>query len=397
MSIYKEKLLDEIARDNIPFIPNQLERVGSIFNTVQGRYTLIGSVSGVGKTSVVDDMMILKPYNWLINTKSKLHFETLYFSMERQIKFKLAKFVSWKLYNDKGIRISSDTILGYTQNRVLSASENKLLESFQPWMDDLLELVDIKDGAKSVADISFEIEKLRKKLGTLITTDNNAVYVNGVQQFKFKGLVKETKRSNIPIVKFKFKDKSYELEQNDKRYILHEPNTIVQIVIDHIGKTKIDGYANKKLAIDGLDEVLCNARDLYNFNPVAISQFNRSLSDMARLKYSKGNLEPMYEDFKDTGNPVESADLVLSLFDPYKYQSYDSKGLYKGYDIAQGMVAPNGAQRFRSLHIIKHSFGVSNVTFGLKFMGESMHFITLPKASEYNKLQKIYEEVAKGN
>jgi len=397
MSLYQEKLLNEIYGRAIPFIPNQLERVGNIYNTVQGRYTLIGSNSGTGKTAFVDDTLILKPYNWLLKTKSKLHFEALYFSMERQARFKLAKFASWKLYNDKGIRISADTILGYTPYRKLSTNENKLVESFKPWMDNLLELVDIKDGAKSVAEVSLDIDNLRKRLGVLITADNDTVYFNGKARLKFGDQFKDTKRGKIKVVRFKYKDKSYELVQNDKRFVAHNPNSIVYIVIDHIGKVKLDGYNTKKQAIDALDELLSEARDVYNFNPVVISQFNRSISDITRMKYAKGNLEPMVEDFKETGNTVESADLVLSMFDPFKYNSFDDKGNYKGYNIASGTLAPDGSQRFRSLHVLKNSFGIANVSFGMKFIGEAMYFNMLPKASEYSKIQKVYESIAKGH
>ena len=62
------------------------------------------------------------------------------------------------------------------------------------------------------------------------------------------------------------------------------------------------------------------------------------------------------------------------------------------------MLTPGGKQRFRSLHILKNSFGTDQVTFGLHFIGESMHFKVLPRPdTEHSKLIKIYESIAKGN
>jgi hypothetical protein len=397
MSLYKEKLLDEISKGNPVLLPNQLARVGSVYNTVPARYKLVGSVSGVGKTSFVDDTEVLKPFDYIKRNDIDIHYETLYYSMERQMRYKLAKWSSWKIFQDTRLRLHSDVILGYHPSRKLSKEEHELVKKVEPWMDELLEMVDLRDGQQSVSTIANDIKRLRLKLGTWFTTDEKQLYENGKPTgLRFKGDIIKTKRGDVPIVNFQHKGKSYQLKQNDKLYIYNNPRTIVNIVVDHIGKTKVDSYGTKKLAIDALDEVMADARDSFSFNPILISQFNRSLSDINRLKYSKGNLEPMYEDFKDSGNTVESADLVLSLFNPYKYNSYDESGMYKGYDILQGTLAPNGSQRFRSLHVLKNSFGIDNVTFGLLFMGETMYFETLPKPDETTKLRKIYKLISQG-
>jgi len=395
MSVYNE-FLDTLKNRSIPIIPNQLARVGNIFNIVQGRYTLVGSVSGVGKTSFVDDDFLLKPYEWLQVTKSDIYFEGLYFSMERQVRAKLAKITSWLLFVKHGIRLSSEIILGNNPFRKVLPEEQLFIDKLQPWMDAFLEMVDIKDGRKTVNEIKQEIELLGKRLGFLITTDINTVFIDGVEKLKFKGEVIATRKGNVPIVRFNFQDKSYVMKQNSRLFVPKNEKYIITIIVDHVGKIKEDGYIGKKQAIDALDAVLSDARDVYNFNPIAISQFNRSLSDITRLKYSKGNLEPLYEDFKDTGNTVESADLVLSLFNPYKYGSYDSEGFYKGYDIKRGLLTPDGNQRFRSLHILKNSYGVSDVSFGLKFLGECMYFSTLPRPDDLPNLQAVYEKVQVG-
>jgi len=401
MNSYQKNIIDNLDVENKALIPNQLARVGEIFNFVKGRYTLVGSVSGVGKTAFVDDSLILKPYEWVKSTNSPLHFEVLYISMERQARFKHAKFTSWKIYKETGYRLDADTILKNNPFRKLTTEDKTLIKSYQPWAEEMLDSIDLKDGIKTVEEISGYIEYLRQKLGTLFKTDDNHLYKEDEKilnlfhrKASFNGEFKQSKRGKIPIISFTYRDKKYEIQKNSKLFIPHNPDYIVSILIDHIGKTSTKGFTSKKLALDALDEVLCTARDLYNFNPIPISQFNRSLSDPTRLKYSKGNLEPMYEDFKDTGNFVESADLILSVFNPYKYQSYDEKGFYKGYDIKGGMLTPNGDQRFRSLHIIKHSFGSGEISFGLKFIGESMYFSTLPRPDDLIGLQKIYTQIA---
>ncbi len=399
MSIYQEVLLNGLDNNDIPLIPNQLDRLSTYFNIVPSRYTLIGSVSGAGKTSFVDDVLLLKPYEWLKRTNSDIYFEGLYFSMERKLQFKLAKFASWKLFTERNIRITADTILGYSINRKLLPMEKHIIERFKPWMDELLETVDIKDGAKTVAEVAREIRKLGEKLGDLFETDEEGLSQNGnvLVGFKDKWKQKKTKRGLVDYIAFTFKDKRYVIEKNSKLFVPHNPKMIILIIVDHIGKIKTDGYVSKKQAIDALDFVLSEARDVYGFSPIVISQFNRSVSDIHRLKYAQGDLEPIVDDFKDSSNTVESADLVLSIFNPFKYKSYNERGEYKGYNILHGMLTPNGSQRFRSLHVLKNSFGTDIVTMGLRFTGECMYFSTLPKLDDTARLTAIYESIARGN
>lgn len=91
------------------------------------------------------------------------------------------------------------------------------------------------------------------------------------------------------------------------------------------------------------------------------------------------------------------ADLVLSLFNPFRYKSYDDNGMYKGYNIRDNMVSPLGYNRYRLLSILKNSYGVDDVDFGLRFWGEVNAFATLPKSdSDLHELQKVYNEIQQG-
>jgi hypothetical protein len=213
-------------------------------------------------------------------------------------------------------------------------------------------------------------------------------------------LTKPTVQGNLPYIKLKVGYMQLEITPDSKYYILKNPNTFIPIVIDHVGKTKTENGITKKSAIDELDNILSDARDTYGFMPIVISQFNRDVGDVNRLKLTGGNLEPILEDFKDSGNPGESADLVISPFDPYRYKSYNNDGLYKGYNITSsirpGTLTPEGIQRFRSLHILKNSYGPSQLTYGMKFMGEVMHYSLLP-LPESKEMEKVYEEIALGN
>ena len=51
-------LMDKGRRGEAVYIKNSLERVDKVFNLMQARLILLGSTSGAGKSSFVDDNII---------------------------------------------------------------------------------------------------------------------------------------------------------------------------------------------------------------------------------------------------------------------------------------------------------------------------------------------------
>ena len=371
------------------FIKNPLERLDKVFNFQREQYMVLGSVTGTGKTSIVDHFIlsIIQDY------PKDMHFEVLYYSMERKKKFKFAKWLSWRMKVSENIRVSSDTIMN--RNGKLSLVQLKHIRNKHgDWLENTMSYVDLREGAKSVKEISDDIDRLARKLGDVYHTDSAHIYKND----KFiKALNTDqfivTRYGKRLFTRFTINNKQYTLYQNDSIYVTLKPS-VVFIVIDHIGKVKIE--KNKKETLDRLDDVLSNARDKYSFSPIAISQFNRAVGNIDRQKLHKGNLAPILEDFKDTGNLTESADLVLSLFDPARYSSWDAQGEYKGINIRDSTITPIGQQRTRSLHILKNTFGYDNAQILLRFTGESMFFSTMPLVTDTTAISKMYKEISKG-
>jgi hypothetical protein len=398
MSEYNSLLthLDRILEGKEQYIPNPHDRIRETFNLHKGRYILVGSNSGVGKTSVVDDTLILKPYEWVSKQSFDFHYEVLYYSMERATRDKLAKWLSWKIYQDKGLKIPSNVFSVGSQGDIkLDANHTKLAKEYEPWMKDLLSHITIHQGPQYPSKIREDIEKAARRLLYTITSDNTNIYINGVEKAKFEpSIVKQTISGMLPYRILNIADEKIEIFPNQVKYVLRKSNTFFYILLDHIGKLRGD---SKKNSIDEVDEILSTARDNYQMSPIAISQFNRAIGDITRIKFANGSLEPTLDDFKDSGNPTESADLILSIFDPYRYHSFSKEGLYHGYNIADSMnpstLSPSGNQRFRSLHVLKNSYGPSQITYGMRFTGEVMDFKLLPLPND-PALIKVYEEIA---
>jgi len=373
----------------LTYIKNPLDRLDKVFNFYREQYMVLGSNTSVGKTALLDHFIlsIIRDY------PKDMHFEVLYYSMERKKKFKYAKWVSWNMKDVSDMRISSDTIL----NRNGKLTDKQLVHiktAHGDWLDNVLQYVDIREGRKTVKQIEYDIERVAKRLGTHFSADDAHIYQNG----KIIGALNtnqyiNTKYGKRLFTRFDFKGKTYTLYQNDNMYVTPKP-TIVFIIIDHIGKIPIEG--SKKATLDRLDEVLSSARDKYSFSPIAVSQFNRGIGSTDRQKLHKGDLSPTLEDFKDTGNLIESADLVLSLFDPARYKSWNAAGEYDGYQIRDNTITPLGQQRARALFVLKNSFGMSDTRTMLRFTGESAYFESMPSYNDTAKLTQMYNEIAKG-
>jgi hypothetical protein len=131
----------------------------------------------------------------------------------------------------------------------------------------------------------------------------------------------------------------------------------------------------KKQSIDKLSNELRFARDFYGFSPVAVSQFNREISNPIRIK--NGDVEPQLDDFKDSSSPGEDCDVALALFDPMRYKVADPSG----YDLDK-LKDQYGAKYFRSLRLIKNSYGEDDVRIGLGFLGQIGMFKELPRKKD---------------
>jgi hypothetical protein len=92
------------------------------------------------------------------------------------------------------------------------------------------------------------------------------------------------------------------------------------------------------------------------------------------MRLKNGDVEPQLEDFADSSSTQNDADVVLALFDPMRYKVADSSG----YDLEK-LKDSYGAKYFRSLRLIKNSYGEDDIRVGLGFLGQIGMFKELPR------------------
>ena len=321
-------------------IPMGFNRLNRYVGIRKSMYYLIGGLTGSGKTSFIDDAFVLNPVDWALSPEGKasgVKVKVWYRSMERSRTYKLAKWTSRKIFIDQGIIIPVNKLLGWTEK--MTKDEHDLFLHYEDYMNELSELVTIIDGPENPVGIAKELKNYALERGEI------------VQQDKF-----------------------------NKAYIPNDPNEITIVVIDHIGllKTTRD-QPTKKEAIDKMSDELRYARDFYGYSPVVVSQFNRSISNPIRIK--NGDVEPQLEDFADSSSTQNDSDVVMALFDPMRYNVADPSG----YELDK-LRDEFGGKYFRSVRLIKNSYGEDDIRIGLAFLGQIGMFSELPRKRDITDL-----------
>lgn len=315
-------------------IPMGFDRLNRYIGIRKSMYFLVGGLTGSGKTSFIDDAFVLNPYDWYISQKAPgIKLRMIYRSMERSRTYKLAKWVSRKIFLDHGEIIPVNKLLGWTDR--MSKNEHDLFLMYEDYMANMSECITIIDGPENAVGIAKELKA-------------HALQNGRIEQ----------------------------VDEYNKIYVPNNPNEITIVVIDHIGllKTTKD-QTTKKAAIDKMSDELRYARDFYGYTPVAVSQFNRDISNPIRIK--NGDVEPQLEDFADSSQTQNDADVVLALFDPMRYKVQDPSG----YNMEK-LKDQYGAKYFRSLRLIKNSYGEDDIRIGLGFMGQVGMFKELKKRKD---------------
>lgn len=244
-------------------IPMGFKRLNRYIGIRKRIMSLIFGSTGSGKSAFLHSAYILNPYDSFIKSKNNnIKFKVILFSMERSKVYILAKWMSRKIFVDQGIFIPLQKLLGWWDVK-LTKDEHDLFLQYKPYLDKLLEVVDIVEGAQNPTGIYRYVK--------------NYAETNG----KFE-----------------------QIDEYTKVYIPDHPNEIVIIAEDHLGLTKTEkGMSTKKEAIDKVSEYNQWFRDILGYSPVAVSQLTRNLSNPMYLKLD--SFEPTVDDIKESGRPGE--------------------------------------------------------------------------------------------
>lgn len=248
------------------------------------------------------------------------------------------------MFVDHGIVLDVPTILNWpNKKRDLTEKEYELISSYAPFFDEMMERVIIITGSMNPT---------------------------GIYKFAEDFMLSKGKEERI--------------DKFNKRYIPNDENLVVFHVTDHVGLVSSEnGLSNDKAILDKHSYYMMKLRDHYNITPIDICQLNRNIEDVYRLNNTEVDVKP--SDFAGSSDMYQNADMAIGLMNPYKLKVFD----YGGYKIPQ-FITEEGDNRYRSLKILKNSFGRDDIVISFFFYGENGAMIQLPNAKEidYNKVSK---------
>lgn len=311
-------------------------------------YTVVFGPTGAGKSALVHNMFILNPFDWMksrYNIKGK-KLKVFLFSMERSKVLLLAKWVSRKIFLDHGVLIPLQKLLGWWENKI-DDREKAYFEMYEDYISDLMSCVEVIEGPINPTGVY----KLLKSYALS----------HGREEIK---------------------------DEYTKIYHPTDPTEIVVPIFDHHGLTKIEKGMNKKEAIDKLSEHAQWSRDYLGYSPVDVAQLTRGLNNPLYSKQE--SFEPTLDDVKESGRPGEDADQVLSIFEPLRFKT---KNL--SYDAEQFVNQETGERHFRSISILKNSYGESDISVGTAMQGATGFFRELPKPKQMDNFS--YQAVFDGS
>ena len=198
-----DRLNDEVNKGlegNNDGIPMGFDRLNKYIGIRKSMFFLVGGNTGSGKTSFIDDAFVLNPYDWYISkaNTTDIKLKIWYRSMERSQVYKMAKWVSRKIFLDEGITISVNKMLGWTGK--MTDEEHKLFLKYEDYMRNMEKVITIMDGPENPVGIAKDLRKFALKHGKIVQTDPDDEY--------------------------------------SKIYVPDDPNTVTIVVIDHIGLLK---------------------------------------------------------------------------------------------------------------------------------------------------------------
>ena len=286
-------------------------------------FVLLGGGSGSGRSTFVLYCYVYKPIMQCIK-EGNHNYRVWMYNLEMESYIVLLKLMSFYIWDKYGKEMGVRDILSFKG----------------PLQQDSMDMI-------------YEAREMMEKMAEYITfyekDEFNAdkLYENTVNYYYGKG----------------------QFDAQTGKFMPDNPKAVEVGIIDHIGETPRKGGQSRKDAVDDVADACKKLRNVYGSSWVVLQQLNRGMSDVKRREKYSG-IEP--DDFKDSGNVYEKADVVLGLYYPFKMKDFNAGG----YNIREMK------NRLRIMQVLKGRFGEADIAFGLAFYGLSGLFAELPKSGE---------------
>lgn len=303
-----------------------LPKLESVIDGVTANtYTLVFSPSGTGKSSLALYAFIYRP---LMEHLDDDNFKVFYASLEMSADLLFAKLLCMYIFETYGIELSTKELLSKKQGFILDDDCYKIVQECIPWLQKVESKVTIYDKGMNAEVLYSLLMADLQEMGTFSETDHRKIYTP------------------------------------------NNPDLIYLVVIDHLSLIRPNKGRSLKEEMDLVSAYLVTLRNICRISPLVIMQANRDSAGMERRKQGLNNMR--LSDTKDSGGPVQDAEIVISIFSPHR----ERLSTYNKYNISIL------TDRFRALTVLKNRYGEADVEIGVNFFGKCGIWKELPKPDE---------------
>lgn len=297
-----------------------------------GIYRLWYGQSGSGKSSVVIYSQIYR----ILKDYPDSPVLQIYFSLEMSASVLLAKLLSLYLYEEYQLDIAYMDLMSI-RTPLNDDLYSKVLEA-KSWLDSIEKKLIIFDKQLNADSFYASVMEIMKQHGVFSKTPDGKRTV----------------------------------------YTPKNPEQIVNIILDHAGLCSPSKGRTKKEEIDLISTYCVRFREVCGVSIDFIMQENRNAGNIDRVKLN--STEGTLDDVKDSGNPVNDSNIVISVYYPIKYQLRTYRDYRVIDDKSTGELGLGSA--LRSLILLKNRFGSANKVFPVGFQGSIGRFVELPKPDQ---------------
>lgn len=322
------------------------------------RYGIVTASQKVGKSKLVDSMLIYEPLFYMIEHPEEFKEKVLYFTLEMSKDEKFYDFLCHLLYKLDGIEIGTLDLKSTSKDNPLPEHILELIESdrYKVYIDKFQEMVTFIDDIKNPTGINKFCREYALERGTLH---------------------KKT---------IKTKD---ELTGNDKEVEIvdyfewNDPDCYYVIILDNFTNLTRESGKNKIENIEKMSKYFITLRDQLQYHIVAVQHQSQSQEGIENRKLNM--LYPTTDGLGDCKMTSRDVDYILGLFNPFKYGLRE----FEGYDITKFR------KNIRFLMMLDdRNSGAGGDMCPLYFNGATTIFSELPLPNS-PQIKKVYEFLSK--
>lgn len=361
---YIKERRQRIIDGKVNCIPIPFKRMSKEFPGFERkRYGIITASQKIGKSKLVDYMLMYEPIFQMVNQQAKYNLKILYFTLEMSKDEKFYDFLCHLLYRLDGIEMGTLDLKSTSSDKPLDEKILQLIESdkYKVYIEKFQEVVTFIDDVKNPTGIN----KLCREYAL-----SNGILHKKIIQVKDE-LTGNPK--NLEVVDY--------FEWND-------PDTYYVIILDNFTNlTKESGY-NKIENIEKMSKYFVTLRDQLKYHIVAIQHQAQAQEGIENRKLNM--MYPTSDGLGDCKMTSRDIDYLIGLFSPFKYGLRE----FEGYDITKFK------KKIRFLMILEdRNSGSGGNMYPLYFNGASSIFYELPLPNDKEGLQQVYnymESLEKG-